>query len=88
MEDIRLALDRAALSAVMALGGGYIKHPQFITKDKQLFDQDGVHLSIFGNDILLNNFQGALEHFINGGGKLFPPNNYYHHTKALAVDTT
>jgi hypothetical protein len=79
MEDIRLRLDRAAISAVTALGGGYIKHPQFQRKDDRLFDQDGVHLSTLENDILLNNFQGALEHFTNSSGNLFPP-NYYHHT--------
>jgi hypothetical protein len=78
VEDM-LRLNRAAISVVMALGGGYIKHPQFITKDDQLFDKDGVHLSTLGNDILLNNFQRALGHFTNDGGNLFPP-NYYHHT--------
>jgi hypothetical protein len=89
MEDIRLRLDtcRAAISAVTTLGGRYIRRPQFMTKDDQLFNQDGVHLSTLENDILLNNFQRILEHFTNVGGYLFPP-NYYHHTKALAVVTT
>jgi hypothetical protein len=79
MEDIRLTLDRAAISSVTALGGGYIKHPQFQTKDDQLFDKDGVHLSTLGNDIVMNIFQGALEHFTNGGGDLILA-NYYHNT--------
>ena len=64
MNQARARLDRVAIRSVVSLGGAFIKHPQFKASLSQLFDSDGVHLSQLGNDLLLNNMQGAIENFL------------------------
>lgn len=57
------------------LWGRLLRHTQFLGKPKQLYSRDGVHLSGLGNDIYLNNLQGALEYFVkNKEGVVFPVN--------------
>ena len=72
MNKIRARLDREAIKFLTARDGHYIKHPQFSTKPSHLFLPDGVHLSQIGNDLLLNNFQGAIHYFMDSNGIGFP----------------
>ncbi|CAC5412216.1 unnamed protein product [Mytilus coruscus] len=43
--------------------GLVICHPNIKAQERDLFRHDGVHVSDVGNDVFLNNFQGALELF-------------------------
>ncbi|XP_061194825.1 uncharacterized protein LOC133202988 [Saccostrea echinata] len=73
MEQARDRLNRWAAKQVFQNGGKIITHSQFIGKPVQLYHSDGTHLSELGNDIFLNNIQGALEYFASGGkSKEFP----------------
>lgn len=72
MNEIRGRMNREAINLVSSRGGHYIKYPQFSPKPHTLFDPDGVHLSQLGNDILLNNIQGALEYILNSDGVGLP----------------
>ena len=51
--------------------GCIIRHPNITVKEKSLLRYDGVHLSDVGNDIYLNNIQGALEVFAISECKVF-----------------
>jgi hypothetical protein len=51
-----------------------LKHPDFDDMLPSLFD-NGVHLSFIGNDIFINNIQGALETFFsNPHTQMYPYN--------------
>lgn len=53
-----------------------IKHPNIRASEIELYRFDGTHLSDIGNDIYLNNLQGALETFITSPNtKSFPVAN-------------
>jgi lysophospholipase L1-like esterase len=73
LEQARNRVNRFAAAQVFRCGGKILLHPQFVHKPPQLYHKDGTHLSPLGNDIFLNNVQGALEYFASGGvGKEFP----------------
>lgn len=75
MEQSRNRVNRAAAKEILGCGGRLLRHTQFLGKPKQLYSRDGVHLSGLGNDIYLNNLQGALEYFVkNKEGVVFPVN--------------
>lgn len=75
MEQTRNRVNRAAAKEILGCGGRLLRHTQFLGKPKQLYSRDGVHLSGLGNDIYLNNLQGALEYFVkNKEGVVFPVN--------------
>ncbi|XP_052692399.1 uncharacterized protein LOC128170666 isoform X2 [Crassostrea angulata] len=75
MEQSRNRVNRAAAKEILGCGGRLLRHTQFFGKPKQLYSRDGVHLSGLGNDIYLNNLQGALEYFVkNKEGVVFPVN--------------
>jgi hypothetical protein len=69
MNHARACLDRVAISLIVFVGGAFIKHPQFKPTLSQLFDNDRVHLSPLGID-LLNNLQGAIECIVGRQGKI------------------
>ncbi|CAG2204727.1 unnamed protein product [Mytilus edulis] len=52
--------------------GLVICHPNIKAQDRDLFRLDGVHLSDVGNDVFLNNVQGALELFASSDRRVFP----------------
>ncbi|XP_066475283.1 uncharacterized protein [Tiliqua scincoides] len=56
--------------AVLRHGGGVISHPGISYDVPQLFRSDGVHLSVFGNDVFLRDLQQGLRKFLSvwGGG--------------------
>ena len=58
---VNLAIKNIFLNEIQK--GGIIRHPNITVKEKSLFRYDGVHLSDVGNNIYLNNIQGALEAF-------------------------
>ena len=52
-------------------GGRTVKYPD-ITNDFRLFKADGVHLSVLGCDLMLNNLSGAVYAFLNSSDVVFP----------------
>uniref|UniRef100_A0A8W8J6G5 SGNH hydrolase-type esterase domain-containing protein n=1 Tax=Magallana gigas TaxID=29159 RepID=A0A8W8J6G5_MAGGI len=64
MNQTRTRVDRQAIKTMVSLGGAYIKHPKIKISHTQLFHSDGTHLSKLGNDLFLNNLQGAIEHIM------------------------
>ena len=66
---VNLAIKNIFLNEIQK--GGIIRHPNITVKEKSLFRYDGVHLSDVGNNIYLNNNQGALEAFAISECKVF-----------------
>ena len=54
MNSARVRVNRAVAAKVLALDGAYIKYPEISVSSHELFEQDGVHLSHYGNAIFLN----------------------------------
>jgi hypothetical protein len=52
-----------------------IRHPNIRAKERNLYWFDGTHLSDTGNEVYLNNIQGALEYFLSSDSNshIFPP---------------
>ncbi|XP_052695416.1 uncharacterized protein LOC128173783 [Crassostrea angulata] len=73
MEQTQNRVNRAAAKEILSCGGRLLRHTQFLGK-QQLYRRDGVHLSGLGNDIYLNNLQGALDYFVKNKGVVFPVN--------------
>ena len=67
----RIRINSAIASFVLENGGHYIKYPD-ILHNSTFLKEDGVHLTDLGNDIFLNNLQGALEMFICSGSYTYP----------------
>lgn len=45
IKDSRKRVNRASMLLVTVMGGSFIKHTQFDSKDPTLYHDDGVHLS-------------------------------------------
>ncbi|XP_071133054.1 uncharacterized protein [Mytilus edulis] len=71
MMACRIRINSAIASFVLKNGGHYIKYPD-ILPNSTFLKEDGVHLTDLGNDIFLNNLQGALEMFICSGSYTYP----------------
>jgi hypothetical protein len=71
IDSIRKRVNRSGKGLVLGMGGRVINHPD-IVEEVGLFRGDGVHLSDIGNDILLNDLQGALESFIKNSLSIYP----------------
>ena len=61
MERCRRRLNNCIASFILKTGGCYIRHPELT--HPALFKDDGVHLTDLGNELFLNNIQGAIETF-------------------------
>ena len=73
IEKIRKRVNCAANNFIKNEGHYVIKHPNIRTSELELYRFDGTHLSDIGNDIYMNNLQGALETFITSPNtKRFP----------------
>ena len=73
IEKIRIRVNTALRNCVKKEGHCCISHPNIRANEKSLYRFDGTHLTDSGNDILLNNLQGALETFITAKDvKSFP----------------
>ncbi len=73
LELARKRLNLELRNSVSKEGGYIIRHPNIRASEKGLYRFDGTHLSDTGNDIYLNNIQGALESFFSGQGQnIFP----------------
>jgi hypothetical protein len=66
---VNLAIKNIFLNEIQK--GCIIRHPNITVKEKSLLRYDGVHLSDVGNNIYLNNIQGALEAFAISECKIF-----------------
>ncbi|CAC5367845.1 unnamed protein product [Mytilus coruscus] len=73
MMTSRLRINSAIASFVLQHEGHYIKYPD-ILPNSTFLKEYGVHLTDLGNDIFLNNLQGALEMFICSGSSTYPDN--------------
>ncbi|CAG2238307.1 unnamed protein product [Mytilus edulis] len=73
IERARKRVNLRVKNLVLSIGGCAIRHSNIRAKESNLFRYDGTHLSKIGNDIYLNNLQGALEQFMRSGGPaVFP----------------
>ncbi|CAG2204608.1 unnamed protein product [Mytilus edulis] len=73
IEKARKRVNLRVKNLVLSIGGCAIRHSNIRAKESNLFRYDGTHLSKIGNDIYLNNLQGALEQFMRSGGPaVFP----------------
>jgi hypothetical protein len=76
IEKIRKRVNCAVNNFIKNEGHYVIKHPNIRASETELYRFDGTHLSDIGNDIYLNNLQGALETFIRSPNtKSFPVAN-------------
>ena len=85
----RQRINSFAAKTTLKLGGRYIRYPDIvfnndivrtdlnghenITGKSPIFDIDGTHLTVLGNDILLNTIQGALSTFLTSSTPVYPP---------------
>ena len=73
-EKARKRINLRVRNLVLSIGGYVIRHCNIRAKERRLFRHDGTHLSKLGNEIYLNNLQGAIERFFRPGGPfVFPP---------------
>lgn len=76
IEKIRKRVNCAVNNFIKNEGHYVIKHPNIRASEIELYRFDGTHLSDIGNDIYLNNLQGALETFVTSPNtKSFPVAN-------------
>ena len=76
IEKIRKRVNCAVNNLIKNEGHYGIKHPNIRASEIELYRFDGTHFSDIGNDIYLNNLQGALETFITSPNtKSFPVAN-------------
>lgn len=69
MEDSRKRVNREAILLVTSMGGSFIKHTQFDSKDPTVFHDDGVHLSKKGNDLFLENIEKVVTSLLKVEGE-------------------
>ena len=73
IEKILKRVNCAVNNFIKNEGHYVLKHPNIWASEIELYRFDGTHLSDIGNDIYLNNLQGALETFITSPNtKSFP----------------
>jgi len=65
VELARKRVNLAVKNAVLKDGFCVIRHPNIRAKERNLYRFDGTHLSDTGNEVYLNNIQGALEYFLS-----------------------
>ena len=58
---------------MQTIGGCVIRHSNIRASEKSFYRIDGTHLSNTGNEVYLNNIQGAIELFLSNDGSLVPP---------------
>lgn len=65
LEKVRKRINTAIKNFYLTEGLAEIRHPNIRASEIDLYRFDGVHLTDLGNDVLLNNFEGALETFLS-----------------------
>jgi hypothetical protein len=74
LEKSRKRLNLLVRNFMQTIGGCVIRHSNISASEKSLYRFDGTHLSNTGNEVYLNNIQGAIELFLSNDGPLvFPP---------------
>ena len=74
LEKSRKRLNLLVRNFMQTIGGCVIRHSNIRVSEKSLYKFDGTHLSNTGNEVYLNNIQGAIELFLSNDGTLvFPP---------------
>ena len=67
MDGVRKAINRHRKKIMTGCNGIFIPHPSFHFRNSELFLDDGVHLSVKGNQLLLADIAAALQQFLNQG---------------------
>lgn len=75
IENMRLRVNSAIRTFIRKEGHCILRHPNIRSNELRLYRADGTHLTDLGNDIYLNNLQGALETFLFTGKTEFPELN-------------
>ena len=77
VELVRKRVSLAINNAVLKEGFCVIRHSTIRAKERDLYRFDGTHLSDTGNEVYLNNIQGALEYFLSSDSNshIFSRNN-------------
>ena len=73
MEIARKRVNCAVRSFIKTEGQYISRYPAIKASEHNLFRHDGCHLSQVGIGIFLNNIQAAIETFVLGVAKVFPP---------------
>ena len=71
MESARLRLNNYAANRFIANEGFYVKHPDLQEVAGGCYVEDGVHLTLLGNCILLNQWASAVDEFRAKGSVCF-----------------
>ena len=73
LEKSRKRLNLLVRNFIQNIGGCVIRHSNIRASEKSFYRIDGTRLSNTGNEVYLNNIQGAIELFLSNDRPLVPP---------------
>ena len=73
LDKARRRINNKIAHHIVSNGGYYIRYPMLRLQSKEIFSDDGVHLSPLGNDIFLFTIQEAFQYFFTTDIKTYPP---------------
>ena len=72
LDEVRKRINNRLATVVLRTGGNYIRYPELSLKNRDFFEDDGVHLSLLGNDVFLYRIQQAFQTFLTSEIKVSP----------------
>ena len=73
LDKIRVRLNSRLATLILSLGGASIKYPELDKENVQFLQDDRVHLTDLGNDIMLYRIQQAFQTFLTSNVSVSPP---------------